>query len=685
VDIATGDGDVLSVASVGNAVHGTVRMVEGRIEFIPDADFNGLASFDYTVSDGMGGRTNGTTSIRIAAVNDAPVGVGERIDIDEDTIAVIPQSVLLANEIDPDIATNGDTLKIISFSNASHGTVFFNDENEVVFVPDANYHGTAGFDYTVRDEAGVETTAHTTVDIASVNDAPVAVGETFHGGLANAVVYIPVSAVLQNDYDVDGDPVRLTGILSTEHGEAVVDWENSGSSSRRRRTSRARQASGIRSPTIRRDVRGGDGHPDQHAAGSAARRDHGAGGRRRPWITTSRGRRSILPETLLANDSDVDGDTLTIRWVGNSENCTVEIQDDGTIRLTTPQNYNGPASFQYETTDGYGGTAVQSVSVNVLAVNDRPVIEGVAQGFPIYCYEYKPSEIIGYRYEEFNPVPIPVYSNPSWTVIYDNEKAIQVYREGRAVAASGSEDPITPSFYRNGALVPIAYDKNEPLLSADDELKDTFTKDFGHIVAWDPDGNSESLSYQIVAHPLHGNASLAALRVIRVYRPEIRGETDSQGEVVFWEINPTSYDTYFGNSNFTVRVAMGGCLRRCSGDFISLGLQSGGVSRRHRHRPRPAGVRRRGTIQTCSTTSTGTAGTRTSPGPTRTTGSSPSTRTATASSTGTTRSRSPATRKEPERTSKACRLSIPTATAGLPRTTPTGQGSASGRTRTWTV
>ena len=556
VDIVTGDGDVLSVASVGNAVHGTVRMVEGRVEFIPDTDFNGLASFDYTVSDGMGGRTTGTTSIRIAAVNDAPIGVGERIEIDEDTIAVIPQSVLLANEIDPDIATNGDTLKIISFSNASHGTVFFNDENEVVFVPDANYHGTAGFDYTVWDAAGAETTAHTTVDIASVNDAPVAVGETFHGGLANAVVYIPISAVLQNDYDVDGDPVRLTGILSTEHGEALMDWENqrivftpekdfTGTAGFRYQITD--DHGGVAEATM--DIRINT-PPEAAADGITVLEDGGAVDYDQSWATV------ILPETLLANDSDVDGDNLTIRWVGNSENCTVEIQDDGTIRLTTPQNYNGPASFQYETTDGYGGTAVQSVSVNVLAVNDRPVIERVAQGFPIYCYEYKPSEIIGYRYEEFNPVPIPVYSEPSWTVIYDNEKAIQVYREGHAVAASGSEEPITPSFYRNGTLVPIAYDKDEPLLSADDELKDTLTKDFGHIVAWDPDGNSESLSYQIVASPLHGSATLGSAQGYLGYTDaRYGGETDSHGKVVFWEFNPTSYDTYFGNSTFTVRVS----------------------------------------------------------------------------------------------------------------------------------
>ncbi|MFG1311986.1 cadherin-like domain-containing protein, partial [Xanthobacter tagetidis] len=49
------DGDTLSVTGVGGAVGGTVALDDGEITFTPDADFNGDASFSYTVSDGKGG------------------------------------------------------------------------------------------------------------------------------------------------------------------------------------------------------------------------------------------------------------------------------------------------------------------------------------------------------------------------------------------------------------------------------------------------------------------------------------------------------------------------------------------------------------------------------------------------------------------------------------------------------
>ncbi len=50
------DGDTLTVTSVSNASHGTVALVNGIVTFTPDANFSGIARFDYTVSDAMAAR-----------------------------------------------------------------------------------------------------------------------------------------------------------------------------------------------------------------------------------------------------------------------------------------------------------------------------------------------------------------------------------------------------------------------------------------------------------------------------------------------------------------------------------------------------------------------------------------------------------------------------------------------------
>jgi Bacterial Ig domain/Cadherin-like domain len=66
------DGDALTVTAVGNATHGTVLLLDGNITFTPDANFSGIAQFDYTASDGRGGSTTATVTVDVAPVADAP-------------------------------------------------------------------------------------------------------------------------------------------------------------------------------------------------------------------------------------------------------------------------------------------------------------------------------------------------------------------------------------------------------------------------------------------------------------------------------------------------------------------------------------------------------------------------------------------------------------------------------------
>jgi hypothetical protein len=53
------DLDTLSISAVSNALGGTVELVANGVRFTPAANFNGPASFEYTVSDGRGGSDTG--------------------------------------------------------------------------------------------------------------------------------------------------------------------------------------------------------------------------------------------------------------------------------------------------------------------------------------------------------------------------------------------------------------------------------------------------------------------------------------------------------------------------------------------------------------------------------------------------------------------------------------------------
>jgi len=67
---------------------------------------------------------------------------------------------------------------------------------------------------------------------------------------------------------------------------------------------------------------------------------------------------------VTANDSDIDGDTITISSVSEATGGTVEITGGG-VKFTPNQNFRGTAGFKYTINDGKGGTATGSVTVTV--------------------------------------------------------------------------------------------------------------------------------------------------------------------------------------------------------------------------------------------------------------------------------------------------------------------------------
>ncbi len=77
-------------------------------------------------------------------------------------------------------------------------------------------------------------------------------------------------------------------------------------------------------------------------------------------------------DTVAANDSDVDGGTLTYSLVGGPV-AGLTFNGDGSFSYAPPLNSNGPVTFTYQVADGKGGTDTATATINVNAVNDAPV------------------------------------------------------------------------------------------------------------------------------------------------------------------------------------------------------------------------------------------------------------------------------------------------------------------------
>jgi hypothetical protein len=77
---------------------------------------------------------------------------------------------------------------------------------------------------------------------------------------------------------------------------------------------------------------------------------------------TSRNTTVVIP--VLANDSDPDGDALTITMAANPTKGSVAIQS-GKVSFTPARNFTGTTSFNYSIADGKGGSASAQVAVTV--------------------------------------------------------------------------------------------------------------------------------------------------------------------------------------------------------------------------------------------------------------------------------------------------------------------------------
>jgi hypothetical protein len=80
---------------------------------------------------------------------------------------------------------------------------------------------------------------------------------------------------------------------------------------------------------------------------------------------------------VLANDTDVDGNALTISAVGPTDNGGTASTDGSTVSYSPATGFSGTETFSYDIADGNGGSASATVTVTVIptATNQAPVAE----------------------------------------------------------------------------------------------------------------------------------------------------------------------------------------------------------------------------------------------------------------------------------------------------------------------
>jgi gliding motility-associated-like protein len=175
------------------------------LTYIPDPDFNGTDTFDYTVCNTAGDCSTATVTVEVLPIVDA---IDDAIATLEDTPITID---ILAN--DNDIPTSGT----LTLTDPSDGTAVIDEggtpddpsDDTVVYTPSLNFNGTDSFTYTLCDDAGNCSTATVTIVVQPVDDEI----DSDDDGIVDAF----------EDLNLDGDGDPATNPTDTD-GDGFPDY-----------------------------------------------------------------------------------------------------------------------------------------------------------------------------------------------------------------------------------------------------------------------------------------------------------------------------------------------------------------------------------------------------------------------------------------------------------------------------
>jgi VCBS repeat-containing protein len=365
-------------------VYGTLTLnANGTYTYTPYASTQSLAlgqtvtdTFTYTVSDGSLSDA-GTLTVTIAGRNDAPVANPDVASTGENSSVSVN---VLANDTDVD---NGAVLTVTAASApAGQGSASV-VANQVVFNPgtDFDYLDTGEtaqvvVSYTIKDEHGATSSSTVTITVNGANDAPVANDDT-----ASTTEDASVSGnVLANDTDVDVETLTVTnpGVYVGAYGTLTLNADGSytyvpnaaaqglddGESAQDVFSYTASDGTASDTATLTVTVNGANDAPVANDD-TASTNEDSAG----------------VSGNVLANDTDVDGEPLTVAAPGTYVGTygTLTIAADGSYTYTPGAGAQGldvgetaQDVFTYAATDGTASDTA-TLTVTVTGLNDAPV------------------------------------------------------------------------------------------------------------------------------------------------------------------------------------------------------------------------------------------------------------------------------------------------------------------------
>lgn len=341
------DDDTVIYSVVTGPAHGALSGTAPNLTYTPNRDFYGPDSFTFKVNDGVADSAPTTVSITITAANDRPMAANDNITLTEDE----PAAIALRG-VDPD----GNRLTYSIVTKPFHGSLSGIEPN-VVYEPELNFNGPDSFTFKVNDGTADSVIGTISITVTGLADAPIA-----NNASVTAKEDENLAIILTGD-DPDGDPITYSVLRNPTHGTLTgmaptvtytpdpnFSWLDSF-------TFRVNDGTADSAPaTVSISVTPVNDPPKANDDATFTRED--------------------TPATIdvLANDTEVDNELLTITAVSRSAGGSTIVNPTGTLTYTPNKDFYGEDTFTYTVTDREGLTDTATVRVKITSANDVPVI-----------------------------------------------------------------------------------------------------------------------------------------------------------------------------------------------------------------------------------------------------------------------------------------------------------------------
>lgn len=327
-----------------------------------------------TATDPGGSTSEFSACVAVTLANSSPDAVNDTASTNEDNAAAIN---VLANDTDAD----GHVLSITSFTQGSNGAVTSGPGISLTYTPNPNFNGLDSFTYAISDGNGGTDTATVNITVNAVNDPPDAVNDT---ASTNEDTPVTVS-VRSNDANGDCGAIMITAVTQGANGAVVINPDGTlrytprsnfhgrdtfrytiGCGQGNRFTALERSVLSLLAMPANAVVENVDeaevavnvipvnDPPD--AVNDAATTDEN----------------TAVTIDVLANDTDVENNALTVTSFTQGANGSVAAGPGGTLRYTPNAGFSGADPFTYTLSDGNGGMDTATVTVTVNAVSSPP-------------------------------------------------------------------------------------------------------------------------------------------------------------------------------------------------------------------------------------------------------------------------------------------------------------------------